>query len=262
MDKKVLFIQWLKDSGLSNQTIKDYSWVAKRFPEDLQQIDVDMFCNKYRRTIDRATIKNYIEFIMLRFPDSKHHYINLRIPKIKGRTNRKLPDYPTEEEMLRIKDVFTGDREKLMVLLSFYCALRPQSIIALRKKDFMLNEWKEDETRPCKIKLYDGEQIVFVKPHIIGALLKKEKFINAKEDTKLFNIGYNRWYKLLTEASRKALGRTISPHKLRHGGATWLLTKKEFTLQEVSDFLGHKSIATTQIYAHLDKDKMMDKYNS
>lgn len=261
MDKKLLFVQWLIDSGLSERTVKDYSYIAKRFPEHLEQADIDIYCSKNNRSIDRATIRNYVEFMIHNFPDEKLHYINLRIPKPKGRKKTKLPIYPTEDDLKRIIASLPSNRERMMALIQFYGALRPQGILNIKKGNFFLDEWLADRTKPCKVKIYEsktGERIIFLKKEVMELLYAKIK--DEPTDKKLFNIKYRMWHYLLTTASKKALGYPISPHKLRHGGATWLLTKKDFTLQEVSEFLGHKSIATTQIYAHLDKEKMMEKY--
>lgn len=237
--------------------------MCKRFPEDLDQADVDIYCNKNKRTIDRATIKNYIEFMIHKFPEQRDHYRDLRIPKPKGREKTKIADYPTEEELKRIVSELPSNKLKIMALIQFYSALRPQGIIGITADNFYLEEWLQDRSKACRIKIYEnktGERIVYLRKEVMELLYPKLK--EAKPNAKLFNIGYRSWHHYLTTASKKALGRSISPHKLRHGGATWLLTKRGYTLQEVSNFLGHKSITTTQIYAHLDKDKMMSKYEN
>ena len=56
-------------------------------------------------------------------------------------------------------------------------------------------------------------------------------------------------------ATDAGITRTISPHTLRHSFATHLL-EGGANLRAIQQMLGHESLATTEIYLHLDSSHL------
>jgi integrase/recombinase XerD len=71
----------------------------------------------------------------------------------------------------------------------------------------------------------------------------------------------NFWLRLGHWARVAGIGRSFSPHTLRHSFATHLLANGA-DLRSVQLMLGHAQLATTELYTHVDRTRLHRAYDA
>jgi site-specific recombinase XerD len=152
-----------------------------------------------------------------------------------------------------------------MILLTFYGGLRIAELCTIKPYDFNWEGWLRAPDELGRLKVIgkgNKQRPVFVPSKLMARIytwIKNEVSHSQSKDASLFRISPRRWESIIERASQISIGRRISPHNLRHSCGTWL-SENGFSLQEISEYLGHSSVSTTQIYVHLSQEKMKDKY--
>jgi integrase/recombinase XerD len=174
-----------------------------------------------------------------------------------------LPEVLTPEEVDRLEgsidlSKWEGHRNRAIIEVLFSCGLRVSELVNLK----LSNLYIEDEFVRVQGK-GSKERLVPISKKAIQELTywfddRNHMTIKPGEEDYVF---LNRYGKHLTrvmilimikrQAEAAGIGKTISPHTLRHSFATALL-EGGADLRIIQALLGHESIGTTEIYTHID----------
>lgn len=92
----------------------------------------------------------------------------------------------------------------------------------------------------------------FSRPHFLKNKASEQLFI-SRSGTKLSRQSV--WKLIKRYAKEAKIKKPIKVHTLRHSFATHLL-ERGADLRSVQEMLGHSNISTTQIYTHIDKERL------
>lgn len=191
----------------------------------------------------------------------------LKSPKI----GMHLPDVLTPDEIDKIIDavdtsMLEAQRNRAIVELLYSCGLRVSELCNLRLSDLYLDEefikvtGKGNKQRLVPISeraieelnyyFYDRERID-IKPGYQDYVFVSERRRKPLSRITVFCI-----IKELVAAAK--INKNVSPHTFRHSFATHLL-EGGANLRIIQAMLGHESIATTEIYTHIDRKRLREE---
>lgn len=232
--------------------------------QDLRQFiavlyDLGLSARSQARVI--SGIKQFFSFLLLENEIDYDPTELLVMPKI----GVKLPEVLTIEEVDQLIAAVDlnkkeGQRNRAMLETLYSCGLRVSELINLR-----FSEIFEKEGFIRVIGKGNKQRLVPLSDSVLAEL---EVYKNQTRNTQITVKGnedyvfLNRRGARLTRvmiftiiknlADQINLQKTISPHTFRHAFATHLL-EGGANLRTIQEMLGHESIATTEIYTHLDQ---------
>jgi integrase/recombinase XerD len=229
------FILFLKKKGLSSSTIVRILSSVRNF---------------YRFTAGQGIIKG-------------HSLPVLESP----RTHRNLPEVLSKEEVISIiSNVLTGknrSRDLAVIEIIYGAGLRVSEASGIKTEDINLPQ--------DSIKIRgkgNRERLVFFNKNSLYAVKNylAERAKNKKGSMSPYLFLNNRGGRLSRQSIWKMVkrisaltGKNVSPHTFRHSFATHLL-EGGLDLRIVQELLGHKSLATTEIYTHINKKQIQGIY--
>lgn len=146
--------------------------------------------------------------------------------------------------------------EKVVVILLYTLGVRISELASLEIKDVSL-EWvrvvgKGNKQRDIPL-LHNTKELL----NDYLSTSSQKKFIFEKNGEKLSE---NSLRYIVIKVFRR-VGLKVTPHQLRHSYASQLLNAKA-PIADVSELLGHSSMATTQIYTKLGSALKQQNYNT
>jgi integrase/recombinase XerD len=192
-------------------------------------------------------------------------------PKVvRKRKVRRLPVFLTHGEFDALLDATPTPRDRMLVLLMRFAGLRVSEATKLRIEhiDFAPEAAAGDaavKTAVGLIRVLEGkggkDRNVPLHPKLAPSL---RAWIGARRIGLLFESPRKAGSALTTRSVQrmiKAAGisagvtKTVTPHKMRHSFATWML-RNGANLRQVQKVLGHANIGTTEIYTAVTDEEL------
>jgi len=188
------------------------------------------------------------------------------------RKEQQIPGFLTEQETTKLLEwpVELNDplevRDRTILELLYASGLRVSELIALDLEDLHLKERLlrvKGKGKKERIVPFGREAEKWLREYLPA----RKKLSASRPATQAVFLNY-RGERLTVRSVQRliqqrikqiALNRRISPHSLRHSFASHLLSRGA-DLRAIQELLGHKSLATTQKYTHLDLSHLLEVY--
>jgi integrase/recombinase XerD len=189
------------------------------------------------------------------------------------RPMRSLPTFLDLDEVERLlaapdTGIPRGIRDRAMIELLYATGLRVSELVTLpaeaadTERGFLLVRGKGDKERVVPV----GEvALAWLARYLTQA---RPSFLHAQASDFLFlrrggePMTRQGFWKLLKQHARTAgIKKDISPHKLRHSFATHLV-ERGADLRAVQAMLGHADLSTTEIYTHVNRERLRALYGA
>lgn len=257
------FLDYLNQiRGYSNTTITTYEIALKQMIESSHIDEVDNIINiditPFRYKIIRNTKKTIAKKLsaIRSFAKYLSNQKNLNIKYFPNESIKVSSTLPKPIEQNYIKEILENANieEKTIVYMLYGLGLRISELANLELNDIK-NGWVLVHGKGGKMRelplLVGLEKII--KEYLDAYNPAKYLFEKNKESLGAASLRY-KLSKLFAKHGIKA-----TPHQLRHSFATHLLNSGA-RISDVSELLGHSTMATTQIYTKLGSVKKMEEY--
>ena len=288
--KSVVLVQEFLDHltverGLAKNTVVAYGHDLAKFvrflngkgrnPKQVRYGEINEFSRRLgtqglsARSIARAlnAVRMFYRFLLMEKVVKEDPTADVRSP----RTWKTLPRFLTLEDVDRLlgaPDLSTplGLRDAAMVELLYATGLRVSELLSLRISELKLDagyltcvgKGNKERLVPMGKKATDslGAYLDLGRPVLAKGSTSTALFLNSRGRS-LSRQGF--WKILKAHGRSIGLKGNLSPHMLRHSFATHLL-ERGADLRSVQLMLGHADISTTQIYTHINRERLKRIY--
>ena len=283
MSDFVSFLQY--DKKVSDNTLQSYSRDIKQFSDYIDNngmgvcsitksdimsyVDYMQNLGKAASSVSRslASLRALYNYLLLKGKVGLNPANKLKMPK----TEKKLPQILTLNEvdtLLNQPDTSSskGLRDKAMLELMYATGLKVSELIALNITDAdidfgYLKCINDNDVRIVPLgkaaRRALKEYISLCRDGMLSDPSETAMFVNCS-GTRMTRQGFWKIIKSYTQSA--GIKKDITPHTLRHSLAAHLL-ENGADLASIQEMLGHKDIASTQVYTKLMKNHIREVYN-
>ncbi len=259
------FQRMLQAQERSPCTVKQYGHIARTFLA---------YAQKPLEEVTLRDLESYREYLVLQ----RHYSKNSVYTTVRGLTSlfrnfglavadqlapprrpERLPRYLSEEEMHRLLEaVRESPRDSAIVHVLAFAGLRVSEVCHLQVEDI------EFETNVLHVRSGKGDKDreVILEDRTRAAIDRflTDRTLAGESGLRLFAVGPVTVERIVRRAAAAAeIPRRVTPHMLRHTLATALLSRG-CDIRYIQKLLGHASVATTQIYTHVDTQALRNAY--
>lgn len=217
-----------------------------------------------------ASIKAFYRFL------TAERYIRRNPAEVLEAASRglHLPKVLSVQEVERLLDepnlgTLDGYRDKTMLELLYATGMRVSELVNVpvknvdMKMQYVIVMGKGSKERMLPL----GRTALHYLEHYLSVV--RPQLLHGKPDVaaEIFVTGWGgpmtreRFYEIIVAYGKSAgISKRVTPHMLRHSFATHLLNNGT-DLRIVQELLGHADISTTQIYTHLDVERLREVYD-
>lgn len=255
------FLRFIKDEG------KDFMSIQLEDLHHFSALMMDVGIHPVSLSRILSGVRSFYHFLVLSDVMEVNPTELLEFPK----KPQHLPDVLSVDEIDAIESVIDlsqqeGQRNKAIIEVLFSCGLRVSELVNLKLSNLFLDEefikveGKGSKQRlvPISQKAIHELNLYFMDRNLLPIPFEYQDFVFVSHRRKkpLTRVMVFLMIKDLVE--KAGIQKTVSPHTFRHSFATSLL-EGGANLRAIQAMLGHESIATTQIYTHIDTTHLREE---